>query len=133
MSELERILKPLMEIADDETFCTEEYETIKDYIEKKDFINVTTDDWQEIAARGYDVGWLVECYVPYLPKEKKLNMAKQIWQELADVPTVEDKWNLLIDVDFRCWHKGATVEELWQDIKHWFGVSVVDDLMFQRK
>lgn len=133
MSELERILKPLMEIADDETFCTQEYETIKNYIEEKDFINVTTDDWQEIAARGYDVGWLVECYVPYLPKEKKLNMAKQIWEELADVPTVEDEWNLLIDADFRCWHKGVTVEELWQDIEHWFGVSVVDDLMFQRK
>ena len=133
MSELEKILQPLMEIADDETFCTQEYEAIKDYIEEKDFINVTTNDWQEIAARGYDVGWLVECYVPELPKEKKLNMAKQIWQELADVPTIEDEWNLLIDADFRCWHKGTTVEELWQDIEHWFGVSVVDDLMFQRK
>lgn len=130
MSELEKILQPLMEIADDETFCTQEYETIKDYIEEKDFINVTTEDWQEIAARGYDMGWLIECYVPHLPKKKKLNMAKQIWQELADVPTVEDEWNLLIDADFRCWHKGTAVEELWQDIEHWFGVSVVDDLMF---
>ena len=130
MSELEKILKPLMEIADDETFCTTEYETIKDYVEEKDFIGVTTDDWQEIAARGYDVGWLIECYVPELPKEKKLNMAKQIWEELADVPTVETEYDLLIDADFRCWHKGTTVEELWQDIEHWFGVSVVDDLMF---
>ena len=43
---------------------------------------------------------------------------------------LQDKWNLLIDADFRCWHKGTTVEELWQDIEHWFGVSVVDDLMF---
>lgn len=130
MTELEKILQPLMEIADDETFCVEEYETIKNYIEEKDFIGVTTDDWKEIAVRGYDVGWLIECYVPYLPKKKKLNMAKQIWEELADVPTIETEYDLLIDTDFRCWHKGVTVEELWQDIEHWFGVSVVDDLMF---
>lgn len=129
MTELERILKPLMEIADDETFCTTEYEIIKNYIEKKDFIGVTTEDWQEIAARGYDVGWLVECYVPELSKEKKLNMAKQIWEELADVPTVEDEWNLLIDADFRCWAKGVTVEGLWLDIEYWFGVSIAIDLM----
>ena len=129
MSELERILKPLMEIADDETFCTQEYEAIKDYIEEKDFIGVTTEYWDEIAFGGYDVVCLIECYVPELPKEKKLNMAKQIWQELADVPTVETEYDLLIDADFRCWHKGATVEELWQDIEHWFGVSVAIDLM----
>lgn len=129
MTEFEKILKPIMEIADDETFCTQEYEAIKDYIEEKDFINVTTEDWQEITARGYDVGWLIECYVPYLPKEKKLNIARQIWDELADVPTVIDGWGLFIDTDFRCWAKGVTVEELWQDIEHWFDVSIAIDLM----
>ena len=41
MTELEKILQPLMEIADDETFCDEEYNTIKEYIEEKDFINVS--------------------------------------------------------------------------------------------
>lgn len=130
MSELEKILKPLMEIADDETFCTQEYEAIKDYIKEKDFIGITTDDWQEIATRGYDAGWLVECYVPNLPKEKKIKYAKQIWEELADVPTVDAEYDLLIDTDFRCWNKGSTVIGVWQDIEHWFGVSVVDDLMF---
>jgi len=129
MTELEKILKPLMEIADDETFCTQEYEAIKNYIEEKDFINVTTEDWQEIATRGYDVGWLVECYVPNLPKEKKLNMAKKIWDEMADVPTGENRFDLVTDADFRCWCKGTSIIELWQDIEHWFGVSVVDDLM----
>ena len=129
MTELEKILQPLMGIADDETFCIEEYEAIKNYIEEKEFINVTTEDWQEIAARGYDTGWLIECYVPYLPKEKKLNMAKQIWDELADVPTIDAEYDLLIDADFRCWNKGSTVIEIWQDIEHWFGVSVAVDLM----
>ena len=129
MAELEKILKPLMEIADDETFCTEEYEAIKDYIETKEFIDVTTNDWQEIAARGYDVGWLIECYVPELPKEKKLNMAKQIWEELADVPTAENRFDLVTDADFRCWSKGTSVIEVWHDIEHWFGVSVAVDLM----
>lgn len=132
MSELEKILQPLIEIADDETFCTQEYEAIKDYIEEKDFIGVTTDDWQEIAARGYDIGWLVECYVPELPKEKKLNMAKQIWDELADVPTVEDGLNLVTDADFRCWSKGTSIIELWHDIEYYFGVSIAIDLMKER-
>ena len=129
MSELEKILKALMEIADDEIFCVQEYEAIKNYIKEKDFIGVTTDDWQEIAARGYDVGWLVECYVPNLPKEKKLNMAKQIWQEFADMPTGENRFDLVTDADFRCWRKGTSIIEVWQDIEHWFGVSVVEDLM----
>jgi len=131
MTELEKILQPLMEIADDETFCTEEYDTIKDYIEEKEFIGVTTDDWQEITARGYDTGWMIECYVPYLSKEKKLNMAKQIWDELVDVPVEGDDcdFDLFIDVDFRCWNKGSTVIGIWQDIEHWFGVSIATDLM----
>lgn len=129
MAELEKILKPLMEIADDETFCVEEYETIKNYIEEKDFIGVTTDDWKEIAARGYDVGWLVECYVPELPKKKKIKYAKQIWEELADVPTGESRFYLVTDVNFRCWSKGTSITELWQDIEHWFDVSVAIDLM----
>lgn len=129
MTELKKILKPFMEIADDEMFCTEEYEAIKNYIEEKDFINVTTEDWQEIAARGYDVGWMIECYVPYLPKEKKLDMAKQVWDELADVPTAEDEYDLFIDTDFRCWGKGTSVEGIWLDIEHWFGVSIAVDLM----
>ncbi len=129
MTELEKILHPLMKIADDETFCTEEYEAIKDYIEEKEFMGVTSDDWQEITTRGYDVGWLVECYVPYLPKEKKLNMAKRIWDELADVPTIDAEYDLLIDADFRCWSKRSTVIGIWQDIEHWFGVSVAVDLM----
>lgn len=129
MTELEKILKPLMEIADDETFCVEEYEVIKNYIEEKEFMGITSDDWQEITARGYDTGWMIECYVPYLPKEKKMNIAKQIWDELADIPTVEAEYDLLIDADFRCWNKGSTVIEIWQDIEHWFGVSVATDLM----
>ena len=70
MTELEKILQPLMGIADDETFCVEEYEAIKDYIEAKEFINVTTEDWQEIAARGYDTGWLIECYVPICQRKR---------------------------------------------------------------
>ena len=129
MTELKKILKPLMGIADDEMFCTEEYEAIKNYIEEKDFINVTTEDWQEIAARGYDVGWMIECCVPYLPKEKKLDMAKQVWDELADVPTAEDEYDLFSDTDFRCWGKGTSVEGIWLDIEHWFGVSIAVDLM----
>lgn len=129
MTELRKILIPLMEIADDEIFCTKEYDAIKDYIKEKEFMGVTSDDWQEITARGYDIGWMIECYVPYLPKEKKLNMAKQIWDELADVPTAEDKYNLFIDTDFRCWNKGTSVEEIWQDIEHWFSVSIAIDLM----
>ena len=118
-----------MEIADDEIFCVEEYEAIKDYIEEKEFMGVTTEDWQEIAARGYDIGWMIECYVPNLPKEKKLNMAKQIWDELADVPTIDAEYDLLIDVDLRCWNKESTVIGVWQDIEHWFGVSIAVDLM----
>ena len=129
MTELEKILKPFMEIADDETFCTEEYEAIKDYIETKEFIGVTTEDWQEIAARGYDVGWMIECYVPYLPKEEKLSMAKQVWDELADVPTVDAEYDLLIDTDFRCWNKGSTIFDVWHDIENWFDVSIAVDLM----
>lgn len=129
MTELEKILKPLMEITDDETFCVEEYEAITNYVVEKEFTGVTADDWQEIEARGYDVGWLVECYVPELPKEKKLNMAKQIWEELADVPTVDAEYDLLIDTDFRCWNKGSTVIGVWQDIEHWFDVSIAVDLM----
>ena len=129
MTELRKILIPLMEIVDDETFCAKEYDAIKDYIKEKEFIGVTSDDWQEITARGYDVGWMIECYVPYLPKEKKLNMAKKIWDELADVPTAEDEYNLFIDTDFRCWDKGTSVEEIWQDIEHWFSVSIAIDLM----
>lgn len=129
MTELKKILNPLMEIADDETFCAKEYDAIKDYIEEKEFMGVTSDDWQEITARGYDVGWMIECYVSYLPKGKKLNMAKQIWDELADVPTAEDEYNLFIDTDFRCWDKGTSVEEIWQDIEHWFSVSIAVDLM----
>lgn len=126
MSELEKILKPLMKIADDETFCTQEYEAIRDYIEEKDFINVTTEDWQEIAARGYDVGWLIECYVPNLPKEKKLNMARQIWDEMANVP-VDMEMN--IDTDYRCWNRGTSAIEIWMCLEHWFDVSVAVDLM----
>lgn len=129
MSELKRILKPLMEIADDETFCTQEYDAIQDYIEEKDFINVTTEDWQEIAARGYDTGWLIECYVPNLPKEKKIKYAKQIWEELADVPTGENRFDLVTDADFRCWCKGTSIIEVWQDIEYYFGVSIAIDLM----
>ena len=129
MTELEKILHPLMEIADDETFCTEEHDAIKDYIEEKEFMGVTSDDWQEITARGYDVGWMIECYVPYLPKEKKLNIAKQIWDELADIPTVEAEYDLLIDADFRCWNKGSTIFDIWHDIEQWFDVSIAVDLM----
>ena len=130
MTELEKILQPLIEIADDEMFCVEEYEAIKNYIKEKEFMGVTSDDWQEITARGYDVGWMIECYVPYLPKEKKLNMAEQIWSELADVPTIDTEYDLVIDADFRCWSKGSTVIEIWQDIEHWFDVSVATDLMY---
>lgn len=131
MTELERILKPLMEIADDETFCTKEYEAIKDYIEEKEFIGVTFDDWQEIEARGYDVGWLIECYVPYLSREKRLNIAKQIWDELTDIPVGEDDYDfdLFIDTNFKCWHKGTSIIQIWQDIEHLFGVSIATDLM----
>lgn len=126
MTELEKILQPLMEIADDETFCVEEYEAIKDYIKTKEFIGVTTEDWQEIAARGYDVGWMIECYVPYLPKEKKLNMAKQVWDEMADIP-VDMEMN--IDTDYRCWNRGTSAIEIWMCLEHWFDVSVAVDLM----
>lgn len=126
MNELEKILQPLMEIADDETFCTQEYEAIKDYIEEKDFIGVTTDDWQEIAARGYDVGWLVECYVPELPKEKKIKYAKQIWDEMTDVPV---NMEMNIDTNYRCWNKGISAIEIWMCLEHWFDVSVAVDLM----
>ena len=129
MTELRKILIPLIEIADDETFCTKEYDAIKDYIKEKEFMGVTSDDWQEITARGYDVGWMIECYVPYLPKEKKLNIAKQIWDELADIPTVEAEYDLLIDTDFRCWNKGSTIFDIWHDIEHWFDVSIAIDLM----
>lgn len=129
MTELRKILIPLMGIADDEIFCAKEYDAIKDYIEEKEFMGVTSDDWQEITARGYDIGWMIECYVPHLPKEMKLNMAKQIWDELADVPTIDAEYDLLIDADFKCWNKGSAVIEIWQDIEHWFGVSVAVDLM----
>ena len=131
MTELEKILKPLMEITDDETFCTEEYEAITDYVVEKEFIGVTADDWQEIEARGYDKESILDSYFRYCSKEKKLNMAKQVWDELADVPVEEDDcdFDLLIDVDFRCWNKGSTVIGIWQDIEHWFDVSVATDLI----
>ena len=130
MTELEKILQPLMEIADDETFCTEEYEAITDYVVEKEFTGVIADDWQEIEARGYDKESILDSYFRYCSKEKKLNMAKQVWNELADVPTIDAEYDLLIDADFRCWNKGSTVIGIWQDIEHWFDVSVVDDLMF---
>ena len=56
-------------------------------------------------------------------------MAKQVWDELADVPTAEDEYDLFIDTDFRCWGKGTSVEGIWLDIEHWFGVSIAVDLM----
>ena len=120
MTELERILKPLMEIADDETFCVEEYEA---------FTGVTADDWQEIEARGYDKESILDSYFRYCSKEKKLDMAKQIWDELADIPTVEAEYDLLIDTDFRCWNKGSTIFDIWHDIENWFDVSIAVDLM----
>lgn len=129
MTELEKILKPLMEITDDETFCDEEYNAIKEYIEEKDFINITPDDWQEIEARGYDKESILDSYFRYCSKEKKLNMARQIWDELADVPTIDAEYDLLIDADFRCWDKGSTVIGIWQDVEHWFDVSIAVDLM----
>ena len=129
MTELEKILQPLMEIADDETFCVKEYEVITDYVVEKEFTGVTADDWQEIEARGYDKESILDSYFRYCSKEKKLKMAKQIWDELADVPTIDAEYDLLIDADFKCWNKGSTVIGIWQDIEHWFDVSIVVDLM----
>ena len=129
MTELEKILQPLMEIADDETFCVKEYEVITDYVVEKEFTGVTADDWQEIEARGYDKESILDSYFRYCSKEKKLNMARQIWDELADIPIIDAEYDLLIDADFKCWNKGSTVIGIWQDIEHWFDVSIVVDLM----
>lgn len=122
-----------MEITDDETFCVEEYNTIKEYIEEKDFINITPDDWKEIEARGYDKELLIDSYFRYIPTKKKLNMAKQIWDELADVPTIDAEYDLITDIDFKCWDKGTAIIGIWHDIENWFDVSIAVDLMGMQK
>ena len=131
MTELEKILNPLTEIADDEEFCSREYGAIVTYVCAKGLMGITAEEWQEIEARGYDVGYIIEYYAPeiYSTQEERVKHAKQIWEELTNVPTTEDGYRLITDADFRCWCKGTTIEELWQDIEHWFGVSVAVDLM----
>lgn len=59
--------------------------------------------------------------------EKRITEAKQIWEELSDIPIDN---NDEIETDFSHWEKGTNKIEIWKDIEEIYGVSIVNDLMF---
>lgn len=122
-------------VAGDEKFCEDyclnEYEIIRGYISTTGMLNVLTDDWNCIRERGIDPAEMLYYFLEYEPEEKKMEMAKQLWDELEDVPlsTDEDKDLDCIDEDFHLWGKGTNRLEIWGDMETIFQISVTKDLM----
>ena len=58
----------------------------------------------------------------------KLQQAKELWEELGDIPINEDEE---IDVEWRNFSKGTPREHIWLWFEEHYNLSVAVDLMYK--
>ena len=114
------------------TVISEKYALCDEIIKKHPFCNDRnkTNDYETSDIKVFVDNWFDRAKELEAEKarEDNLNKAKQVWDELADVPM--DPETECIESDWNQFPAGTHREEIWHWIEDTYHVSVAEDLMY---
>lgn len=113
------------------TIISEKYALCDEIIEKRPFCNdhKKGNDYETSDIKVFVDNWFdrTKELEAERARENNLNKAKQVWDELTDVPM--DPETECIESDWKQFPTGTHREEIWHWIEDTYNVSVAEDLM----